>query len=214
MRALLVTVARVAFVVGLITLLVRRFELPVLEDPSPWLGQIGPPAAVVGIGLLLFDVLLPVPSSLVMMAHGALYGVLIGTLLSLAGSVGAAALGFWIGRQGGPLLAKLVPADQLEQTGRLLERWGSLAIIASRPVPILAETMTIVAGTSPMTWRKLLVAAALGTFPAALLYATAGGTGADPEDNFQLVALAMLLATGLWLTGRGIVRRSPPSRPQ
>ena len=39
--------------------------------------------AAVGQVLLIGDVLLPVPSTLVMMAHGALFGVVPGTLLSL-----------------------------------------------------------------------------------------------------------------------------------
>src|SRR5919112_3383783 len=74
-----------------------------LTDPTPWLSGGGAAAACVGVGLLVADVLLPVPSSLVMVAHGALFGVTGGTLLSLLGSVGAALFGFAIGRRGGGL---------------------------------------------------------------------------------------------------------------
>ncbi len=34
-------------------------------------------AALVGVGLLVADVVLPVPSSVVMLAHGALFGVVL-----------------------------------------------------------------------------------------------------------------------------------------
>src|SRR5215211_6626130 len=50
--------------------------------------------------LLVVDVVLPVPSNLVMIAHGALFGVAIGTFLSLVGSIGAALVGFAIGQRG------------------------------------------------------------------------------------------------------------------
>jgi hypothetical protein len=65
----------------------------VLTDPAPQLAQDGPAAAAVGVGLLVVDVVLPVPSSAVMVAHGALFGVVLGALLSLLGSVGAAMVG-------------------------------------------------------------------------------------------------------------------------
>jgi uncharacterized membrane protein YdjX (TVP38/TMEM64 family) len=65
-------------------------------------------AGLVRVGLLVVDVVLPVPSSLVMIAHGALFGFLLGTLLSVIGSVGAALVGFAIGRPGEPLLARVM----------------------------------------------------------------------------------------------------------
>jgi len=84
--------------------IVEALGVPLLADPTPWLKRGGVLAAALGVGLLIADVLLPVPSSLVMVAHGALFGVALGTLLSLLGSVGAALFGFAIGRRGGKLL--------------------------------------------------------------------------------------------------------------
>ena len=86
-------------------------------------------------------VALPVPFSLVMVAHGALFGVAVGTtLLSVVGSTVAALVGFALGRRGGPLLTRLVPPEERVRADRLLTRWGTLAIIVTRPVPLLAET--------------------------------------------------------------------------
>ena len=56
-------------------LIARAWNVPVLADPTPQLRQAGVPAAFLGVGLLLVDALLPVPSSLVMIAHGAAFGV-------------------------------------------------------------------------------------------------------------------------------------------
>ncbi len=115
----------------------EALDVPLLTDPSPWLDDRGPLAALAGVGLLVVDILLPVPSSLVMVANGAIFGVVAGTTLSLVGSVGVAAVGFGLGRRGGGMLARVVPANERERADRLLGRWGTLAVIATRPAPLL-----------------------------------------------------------------------------
>lgn len=188
-------------------------RVPILTDPGPVLAKGGWIAAAVGVGLLVADVVLPVPSSLVMILHGVLFGVVGGTLLSLAGSLGAALFGFWIGRRGGPLLARLVPEDERRRADALLQAWGDLAIIVTRPVPILAETMAILAGASPMGWGRLLLATLAGSIPAALLYALTGAT-ARSLDNAALVFSLVLLVAGLfWALGRWLRRPAAPPPP-
>jgi hypothetical protein len=71
---------------------IAALALPLLDNPGPLLRGGGVVAAVCGVGLLLADVVLPIPSSLVMIAHGALFGALAGAALSLIGGVGGAAL--------------------------------------------------------------------------------------------------------------------------
>jgi uncharacterized membrane protein YdjX (TVP38/TMEM64 family) len=182
--------------------LVEALGIPLLVDPTPWLKQGGVWAAVLGVALLIADVLLPVPSSLVMVAHGALFGVVLGTLLSLLGSTGAAVFGFWIGRRGGKLLERLVTAEERARANRLLERWGILAIIVTRPIPLLAETVAIMAGASPLGWGRTILAAFAGSLPPALLYALTG-TSAGRFQNTALMFLFVLLITGIfWLVGR------------
>lgn len=186
----------------------EQLRVPILTDPGPLLARGGWIAAAGGVGLLVADVALPVPSSLVMILHGVLFGVVGGTLLSLAGSLGAALFGFWIGRRGGPLFARLVPEDERRRADALLQEWGDLAIVVTRPVPILAETMAILAGASPMGWGRLLLATLAGALPAALLYALTGAT-ARSLDNAALVFSLVLLVAGLfWVLGKWL-RRAP-----
>ena len=138
-------------------LLVEALNVTVLKDPSIWLAQDGALAGFAGICLLVVDVALPVPSSLVMIAHGALFGVALGTLLSLVGSTVAVLVGFAIGRRGGPLLTWLISIEELEQAQRLLTRWGVLAIIVTRPVPLLAETTAIAAWVCRQSRQDALI---------------------------------------------------------
>ncbi|MDQ3815638.1 MAG: VTT domain-containing protein [Armatimonadota bacterium] len=180
----------------------EALHISFLTDPSPYLKQGGVLAALVGVGLLVIDVVLPVPSSLVMIAHGALFGVVVGTLLSLIGSTGAALLGFAIGRRGGPLLARLVSPAEQAQADRLLRRWGALAIVVTRPVPLLAETVAILAGTSSLRWRQVAIAALAGSFPGALLYALTGAVAGSFSNGVLMFALVLLVAGGFFLAGR------------
>lgn len=186
----------------LLFIVVEALGVPLLTDPTPWMGRGGALAASIGVGLLVADVLLPVPSSLVMVAHGALFGVAVGTLLSLAGSVGAALFGFAIGRRGGKLMERLVTTAERERADRLLKRWGALAIIVTRPVPLLAETVAIMAGTSSLGWGRVALASLAGSLPPALLYAITGASVANLQNTTLVFILVILIAGAFWLFGR------------
>jgi uncharacterized membrane protein YdjX (TVP38/TMEM64 family) len=188
-------------------LLSEALGIPLLTDPTPVLERGGVLGALVGVGLLVVDVALPVPSSLVMVTHGALFGVAIGTLLSLVGSTGAALVGFAIGRRGGPLLARLVSANERGRANRLLTRWGMLAIIVTRPVPLLAETTAVVVGSSPLGWGRMALAALAGSFPGALFYALTGAVAARIQNGVLVFGLVLLVVSSFWLVGRWLEPR-------
>ncbi|HSH79791.1 MAG TPA: VTT domain-containing protein [Herpetosiphonaceae bacterium] len=187
-------------------LLVEALGVPLLTDPAPWLEGGGVVAALLGVGLLVIDVVLPVPSSLMMIAHGELFGVVVGTLLSLVGSLSAALLGFALGRRGGRLLERLVPPEERAQADRPLRRWGALAIIVSRPVPLLAETIAVLSGASPTSWGQAAAAFA-GAFPAALLYALTGAIPATFQNGALVFGLVLLVALAFWFIGRWLEPR-------
>ncbi len=190
----------------LIFFLVETLHLSILSDPSYWLRHGGWIAASVGVGLLVIDVLLPVPSSLVMVAHGALFGTIIGTLLSLIGSLGATMTGFYIGRRGEALLGRLITDEERARADAMLDRWGALAIVATRPLPLLAETTAILAGASNLRFRSVMLAGLVGSFPPSLLYALAGSLAATFQ-NTALVFAAVVLVTGaFWLVNRRVMR--------
>ncbi|HEY8944766.1 MAG TPA: VTT domain-containing protein, partial [Polyangiaceae bacterium] len=104
--------------------------------------------AVLGVLLLVADVLLPVPSSLVMLAHGAIFDFPMGTALSTLGATGATFVGHRLGRAGSAVVARWVTGEEMVSARALFERWGMTAIVLSRPVPVLAETLAIVAGAA------------------------------------------------------------------
>lgn len=183
--------------------LMSALNVGFLEDPSGWMrGQGGLAAGAAGVGLLIADVFLPVPSSLVMILHGTLFGIALGTALSLAGSVGATLFGFWIGRRGGPALERLVSAPEKARADALLAKWGALAILVTRPIPMLAETTAILAGASPMGWGKAALAGSLGCVPMALLYAVTGATSRGIGNDFLMFGAVILIAAVFWFVGK------------
>ena len=181
---------------------VEALGFQLLRDPTPWMRRGGVPAAALGVSLLIADVLLPVPSSLVMVAHGALFGVVMGTLLSLFGSMGAALLGFVIGRRGGRLIERVVTPEERERANKMLARWGALAVVVTRPVPILAETVAIMTGASSLGWLRMALASFAGALPPALLYALTGAAYANFQSLVLMFTAMVLVAGSFWSIGR------------
>ncbi len=211
-RYLLIVVALIA-VFMILFFIVEALGVSFLTDPTPWMKHGGVLAAALGVGLLIADVFLPVPSSLVMVAHGSLFGVVVGTLLSLVGSVGAALLGFAVGRRGGKLLERVVTPAEQARANNMLERWGVLAIIVTRPIPMLAETVAIMSGASSLSWGNVALASFVGSLPPALLYALTGAAVANFQTTSLMFGVVLLVAGLFWFTGRLLERHLGVRRP-
>jgi uncharacterized membrane protein YdjX (TVP38/TMEM64 family) len=146
--------------------------------------------------LLLADVLLPVPSSLVMLANGAVFGVGAGALLSIVGTVGATVLGVMVGRGGRGVAARFMTNDDYVRSRKLLDRWGVFALIITRPVPVLAETTAITCGLGQFSLTSAALAGAVGAIPASVVYALAGSAVVGALD-FSLIFLCVIGLGGI-----------------
>lgn len=184
-----------------IFLLVEQLQPSLLVDPDDLINSRSLGAALAAITLLVADVVLPIPSSLIMIANGAIFGVPLGTLLSLVGNLGAALVGFFIGRRSESLLARFVAPDERAQANHLLAQWGLLAIIVTRPIPLLAETFMVMAGASTMRWSSMILAALAGSFPVALLYALTGAMAANFDNVVLSFGLTFVMAGLFWGIG-------------
>jgi uncharacterized membrane protein YdjX (TVP38/TMEM64 family) len=203
---LLLVVAAIAAVFLSAYVVVEALGVTVLEDPRPQLAGGGVAPAVVGVALLIADALLPVPSSLVMISLGALYGPALGALLSFAGRLGMTLAGVAIGRAGAPVFAKLIGAARRAHARDLVTRWGALALVVSRPVPILAETTALSVGAARLPWRLVVPAAVVGSVPEAVAYGVVGATAASAR-NGALVWLGFLVGGTLFRLAELVYRR-------
>jgi len=208
-RYIILTLALCALFLAMFAI-AEGLGIPLLTDPAPFLRSAGWLAAVAGVALLIADVFLPVPSSIVMFALGAAFGFSGGAALSLAGCLGASLLGFAVGRGGQDAVRRFVRDDEYGRAGALLERYGTLALIATRPVPILAETVAILAGASRTGWSRMLAASLIGSAPPALLYAWAGSAARKPVDGIVIFLIVLACSGLVWWIGRAMPSPSSP----
>ncbi len=176
-----------------------------LDLDSFWVTQQGYPTAwtaFVGVSLLIVDVFLPVPSSLVLVGLGAVFGPLYGAALGFLGTCGGGLVAFMIGRLSRHRLMNFIGDASRSQTDALLGRWGFAALALSRPMPILAETTAIMAGASQMTFGQAVLGISLGCGPMSVLLAMTGASVGAFDQGWHL-ALAILIVSSLaWGIGR------------
>jgi uncharacterized membrane protein YdjX (TVP38/TMEM64 family) len=185
----------------------EAWQAPLLTDPETQLRQADLLTGLLGVGLLVVDAALPVPASLVMIALGAVFGAVLGTLLAAIGTMGATLVGFGLGRRGGALLDRHASLRGRKQADRLLERWGALAIVLTRPVPLLAETTAVLAGASSLGWERAAVAALAGAVPTAGIYALTGAAVAGRGSTVLLIGGTVAIVGCTWLADRYLARR-------
>jgi uncharacterized membrane protein YdjX (TVP38/TMEM64 family) len=159
--------------------------------------------------LLVLDVLLPVPSSVVSTAAGARFGIAGGIAISwvglTAGCVLAAALGRKLGR---PFAEWLVGERALLRAGETARRWGASALVLCRAVPVLAEASVLLAGVTSMPWRGFLAVTSLANLGIAAIYAWVGQQAMDSGAFLLAFGGAVgVPAVALWLWSRIGTRR-------
>lgn len=165
-----------------------------------WVTHAGAGSAVTVITLLAVDLFLPVPSSLVMILSGAAFGVLWGSALSLVGSIGGEWLGFeLVRRYGRPFSRRIVTDDEIRALDRVFARHGAAAIAVTRALPVVMETMSVVAGMSRMSRASFLVSSLLGTLPIVVVYAYAGAVSRQTGSLVPAVIILIAMAGGGWI---------------
>ena len=75
-------------------------------------------------------------------------------------------------------------------------------MVLTRPIPLLAETVAIMAGASPLSWGRMALAALVGSLPPALLYALTGAAVANLQSTSLMFGVVMLVTGLFWLIGR------------
>lgn len=175
---------------------------------TAWLAVAGPGSAAAIVILLAVDIFLPVPSSLIMVLSGAAFGVLWGAVLSLVGSIAGEWLGFeLVRRYGRRASSAMVGDEELARLGAFFERYGTAAIVMTRPLPIVMETMSVVAGLSRMSRGAFLVASFVGTTPIVFVYAYAGAKSRAVANLAPAVVMLVAVAGLGWLIYRSMARR-------
>ncbi|MGH1342487.1 MAG: TVP38/TMEM64 family protein [Nannocystales bacterium] len=146
--------------------------------------------ALILIALLAGDLVLPIPSSLLAVGVGAVFGTAAGaTIITLGLSFGGW-VGYELGRSAGRAgVSRWVDDAQRQRLEAFGEKHGLALLVALRAVPVLAEASVLVAGTSGMPRMRVLAATTLANLAIALVYAAAGSIASD-LGSLELAAMA------------------------
>lgn len=177
-----------------------------LDGARQWMEGFGVWAWVGGILLLMSDIVLPVPSTVVMSAIGWVYGWLVGGLVCAAGSMlsGIVAYGLchWLGRGAAAWIAG---EKGLQKVEALFDGHGGWLVALSRWTPVLPEAVACLAGIARMSWRVFLPSLACGSIPLGFAFAAIGHLG--QSEPIWAIALSAITPVFLWLLASRLVRR-------
>jgi len=157
--------------------------------------------AAVGFFLLVSDVLLPVPSSIVSIALCFLLGPALGGLVVFAGMSAAFLFGYAVGALVSRFAVnRWVATATWQIAARRLNEGSLFWLAATRPIPVLAEVNAVAAGILRLPLGRAMAHVAIADALVALAYALAAriGLGAADASPLALVAVAALLPGICW----------------
>lgn len=139
--------------------------------------------------ILSSDILLPVPSSLVILSNGKILGFIYGTLLTLISLMLSSIIGYYIG-------SKLKDKNSTFTRNRL-EKVGPFIIAVSKSLPIISESVSITSGASSISLKVYLISSLIGNLAIAILYNYLGSTNQEVNG---FIASGIVFSTAIILT--------------
>jgi len=162
---------------------------------------------------------IPIPSEVIMplagyaLAHSQTQLILLATVASLASNLGSIPA-YWVGARGGrPMVERygswlLLSRRDLDLVDRFFVRFGSIAVLAGRMLPIVRTFIAFPAGVAKMNQARFHIYTFLGSWPWCYVLAYIGmklgaSWNSDPRfkavfHRFHLGVEAVLLAGFIW----------------
>lgn len=177
-----------------------------LQGAKAWMESLGSWAWLGGIALLVGDLVLPLPSTVVMSALGLVYGWFWGGVVSAAGSMLSGLVAYALCRRYGHRPALWLAGEAGLAKGEALFRSqrGGWLVALSRWMPVLPEAVACLAGLTGMPLRVFMAALLSGSVPLGLVFATIGALGVDRPG--LAIALSALVPVGLYAAAALLLR--------
>ena len=152
--------------------------------------------------LLMADILLPVPASLVSTLSGALLGLVAGFTTSLVGMTLTCQIGYALGRwYGAPLAHRLIADEEMARVSKQVDRRGMWAFAMLRPIPVLAEASAFWAGVMQVNPVRFSLVTLIANAGLAILYAAVGAAAIPAGSVTVILAAAIALPAFALLIG-------------
>jgi uncharacterized membrane protein YdjX (TVP38/TMEM64 family) len=164
--------------------------------------------ALLSFTLLVSDIVLPIPSSLIMLLNGKILGIFFGTLNSTLASTLSSAIGFYLGRKSNVYLDKFFNAKEKEIGNRLFQKWGNPVILFSKALPIVSEAVSFVSGTTAITLKVFLGYSLAGNLIVSTVYAAIGKLSTSLNSNgIAAIIIGSTLIAG-WISQKWVSRKA------
>ena len=129
------------------------------------------------IGIMAIQgLLVPIPSEVVLLATGMIWGWFFGGIMGIIGSMAASLLCFYISRKGGrPLAKKFVGESGLNMADKMIKKYGITAIIVSRFIPFISfDVISYASGLVDIDVKKYSIGTLIGSIFRAFFYSIWG----------------------------------------
>ena len=156
------------------------------------------------IGIFLFiaimaiqGLIVPIPSEIVLLAAGIIWGFIMGGIMGVIGSMAAAIVCYYVSKRGGrPVAEKFVGESALNMADDLIQKYGTGAIVVARFLPFVAfDPISYASGLVEMDVKKYSLGTFLGSIPRAFFYSWLGASlGIRPPIDFDELPLAQIEA--------------------
>jgi uncharacterized membrane protein YdjX (TVP38/TMEM64 family) len=206
-RLWLLVVILLVLIIGPFCIWGGRFEKMFdLEGAKAWMESFGPWPWLGGIVLLISDLVLPIPSTVVMSVLGLVYGWFWGGLASVAGSMLAGLVAYWLCHKFGRSPAVWLAGEEGLAKGEALFRSqrGGWLVALSRWMPVLPEAVACLAGLTGMPFREFFIALVSGCLPVGFTFAAIGGLGVERPG--LAIALSALVPVALYAVAAALLR--------
>ena len=162
-----------------------------------------------GAGLLLFSflvafsVVLPLPSSPLIIAGGYVYGALLAAVLAIGGAIVGGWMAFKLVRAfGRPVLDRFVDPKHTAHFYHIFRKRGASAVLLFYAIPIFpSDTVSFLLGLTRMRTKTFLLLISTGSVPRLVLLALFGQSlseGITPQTIIIGVCIAVFLAGALF----------------
>lgn len=198
-RRLARTALLALIIAGLVGSIINREHLDV-ESLTSWIGAFGSLAPLVFCLARVLGAVVMVPGSITAIAAGALFGVLWGTIYSLAASTAGAALAFAIARYLFPDFVERHVAGHARLRrlveGVELEGWRFVAFVRLMPL-FPYNVLNYALGLTRIDFVQYVVATLICMLPGDIAYVYLGYAAREALVSNELAVRAAVMALGL-----------------
>lgn len=200
MRARHRFLAHCILLLAILALVFLSLWLPKVTDPllfREYIRQAGPLGYVLVILLIALSIPLPIPSNIVTISGGYVYGLIPGMILSFIGTVIGGSVSFLMVRKlGRPFLDKMVSHHHIVHFNYILKKRGFNAALISLAIPLFpADSVYFLLGLSTIRYHAFLALIILGNIPRYLII---NGIGSDLYGGFTARSLVLLLLASIF----------------